>query len=142
VKRKITVAALLSLFAWNAVFGGVGGLLLCLHKSMALHPELISGKVSDCAPESVDPSAELSCLSDEESCVDVELEAVELPQVRIDEAQSIPVSSALYALHSAIYEVVALNFTLREIAHIVQAQAPPELLDTSVLVAQTVNLRL
>ena len=145
MKRKITVAALLSLFAWNAVFGGVGGLLLCLHKSMALHPELISGKVSDCAPESVDPSAELSCLSDKESCVDVELEAVELPQVRIDEAQSISVSSglhALHALHSATYEVVALNFTLREIAHVVQAQAPPELLDTSVLIAQTVNLRL
>lgn len=145
MKRKITVAALLSLFAWNAVFGGVGGLLLCLHKSMALHPELISGKVSDCAPESVDPSAELSCLSDEESCVDVELEAVELPQVRLDEAQSISIFSGLdtlHALHSATYEVVEQNFTLREIAHVVQAQAPPELLDTSVLIAQTVNLRL
>jgi hypothetical protein len=142
VKRKLTVAALLSLFAWNAVFGGVGGLLLCLHQSMALHPELISGKVSDCAPESVDQSTELSCLFDEESCVDVELEAVELPQVRLDEAQSILIFSALYALHSATYEVVEQNFTLREIAHVVQAQAPPELLDTSVLVAQTVNLRL
>jgi hypothetical protein len=62
--------------------------------------------------------------------------------VRIDEAQSIPVYSALHAPHSATYEVVALNFTLREIAHVVQAQAPPELLDTSVLIAQTVNLRL
>tara|TARA_B100001971_G_scaffold135579_1_gene125227 strand:- start:8258 stop:8686 length:429 start_codon:yes stop_codon:yes gene_type:complete len=142
VKRKITVAALLSLFAWNAVFGGVGGLLLCLHKSMALHPEMISGKVSDCAPESVDQSAELSCLSDEESCVDVELEAVDLPQVRLDEAQSAPVFNPLHALLSATFEVVEQNFTLREIAHIVQAQAPPELLDTSVLVAQTVNLRL
>ena len=109
---------------------------------MALHPELISGKVSDCAPESVDPSAELSCLSDEESCVDVELEAVDLPQVRLDEAQSISVFSALHALHSATYEVDGQNFTLREIAHIVQAQAPPELLDTSVLVAQIINLRL
>jgi len=110
---------------------------------MALHPELISGKTFDCAPESVGQTAELSCLSESESCLDVQLEAVDLPQMRIDEAQSISVSSALHALHSQTYEVVEQNFTLREIAHIVQAQAPPEsLLDTSVLVAQTVNLRL
>ena len=74
--------------------------------------------------------------------MDVELEAVDLPQVRLDEAQSAPVFNPLHALLSATFEVVEQNFTLREIAHIVQAQAPPELLDTSVLVAQTVNLRL
>ncbi|MDQ8195260.1 hypothetical protein QEH59_12545 [Coraliomargarita sp. SDUM461004] len=142
MKRKITVAALLSLFAWNAVFGGVGGLLLCLHQSMTLHPELISGKVFDCASVSVDQSAELKCISESESCVDVELEAVDLPQVRLDEAQSAPVFNPLHALLSTTFEVVEQNFTLKEIAHIVQAQAPPELLDTSVLVAQTVNLRL
>jgi len=142
VKRKITVAALLSLFAWNAVFGGAGGLLLCLHQSMALHPELISGKSFDCAPESVDQSAELKCISESESCLDVELEAIDLPQVRIDEVQSAPVFNPLHALLSATFEAVEQNFTLREIAHVVQAQAPPELLDTSVLVAQTVNLRL
>lgn len=139
----MTTAALASLFAWNAVFGGVGGLLLCLHQSMALHPEIISGKVTDCSSESVSRSAQPCCQPESESCLDVQLEAVDLPQMRLDEAQSISVSSALHALHSQTYEVVEQNFTLREIAHIVQAQAPPEsLLDTSVLVAQTINLRL
>ncbi len=138
--RKITTAAFLSLFAWNTVFGGVGGLLICLHQSMALHPEFISGKVSGCVSESDNQSAGSNCLSESESCVDVELEANNLPpQVRIDEVPSFPGSSAL---HSATFEVAERNFTLREIAYIIQARAPPELLDTSVLVAQTVNLRL
>jgi len=143
VKRKLLASALLGLFAWNTVFGAVGGLLLCLHQSLTLHPELISGKISDCAPEttnrSTDGSTELTCLSDAESCVDVELEAVDLSQVRIDEVQSMPGFSAL---HRATPKILEPNFTLREIAHIVQAQAPPELLDTSVLVAQATNLRL
>lgn len=137
--RKITVFAFLTLFAWNTVFGAVGGLLLCLHESLALHPELISGKISDCKSPCVDQPTEEICLSDEESCLDVELEAVELPKVRIDEVQSMPTSSAL---HSAIPEISEQNFTLRKIAHIVQARAPPELLNTSVLVTQTVVLRL
>ena len=83
--------------------------------------------------------AEERRFSDEDSCVDLELKAVELPQVRIDKGESVP---ALTALPSAASDVAAPNFTLKEIAHIVQAQAPPELMDTSVLVAQTVNLRL
>jgi len=71
--------------------------------------------------------------------VDLELKAVELPQVRIDKGESVPV---LTALPFVAPNVAKPNFTLKEIAHIVQAQAPPELMDTSVLVAQTVNLRL
>tara|TARA_S200002703_G_scaffold68319_2_gene59330 strand:- start:288 stop:749 length:462 start_codon:yes stop_codon:yes gene_type:complete len=150
VKRKITVAALLSLFAWNAVFGGVGVLLLCLNKNSMLHPEIVSGKGFGCSPVcvggtaqgargSAQESAQVSCLSDVEHCVDFELKAVELLLVRIDKGES---AAALAALQSAGTDVSALNFTLREIAHVVQAQAPPELLDTSVLIAQTVNLRL
>ena len=151
MKRKITVAALLSLFAWNAVFGGVGGLLLCLNKSSALSPELISGDGFECPPVCVGGGAEqgawgsaqestqVRCLSADEHCVDVELKAVELPQVRIDKGESAPI---LTALQSAGTDVAAPNFTLKEIVHIVQAQAPPELMDTGVLVAQTVNLRL
>ncbi|MGB0744572.1 MAG: hypothetical protein ACPGSB_08600 [Opitutales bacterium] len=116
MKRKITAVALLSFFAWNAVFGGVGGLLLCLNKS-----------------------SEESGYSDDDSCLDLELKAVELPQVRIEKGESTP---ALAALQGGTSDVSAPNFTLIEIAHIVQAQAPPVLMDTSVLVAQTMNLRL
>ena len=140
MKRKMTTAALASLFAWNAVFGGVGGLLFCLHQNMTIHAEIVSGNVSDCSSESVSRSAEPSCRPESESCVDVQLEAVDLPEVRLDEVPSV---SILSSFHSETYEVVEQSFTLREIAHIVQAQAPPEsLLDTSVLVAQTINLRL
>lgn len=150
MKRKITVAALLSLFAWNAVFGGVGGLLLCLNQDSLLNQESISGDGFECPPVcvggaeqgargSAQESTQVRCLSDVEHCVDVELKAVELPQVRIDKGESAPI---LTALQSAGTDVAAPNFTLKEIAHIVQAQAPPELMDTSVLVAQTVNLRL
>ena len=100
MKRKITAAALLSFFAWNAVFGGVGGLLLCLNKSSMLNHELMSDKGSDCPPvcvsESAQGSAEVSSLSNDESCVDFELKAVELPQVRIDKGESAPVLTALH----------------------------------------------
>ena len=139
MSRKIAAAALLSFFAWNVLFGGVGGLLLCLNKSSDLSLELSSTKCSDCPPVCVRGLAEERRFSDEDSCVDLELKAVELPQVRIDKGESTP---ALAALQSAGSDVSAPNFTLKEMAHIVQAQAPPELLDTSVLVAQTVNLRL
>jgi hypothetical protein len=143
VKRKIIAAALLSFFAWNAVFGGAEGLLLCLNKSSMLNHELMSDKGSDCpllcVSEPAQGSVEVSSLSNDESCVDFELKAVELPQMRIDTGESAPV---LTALQCNVSEVSIPNFTLKEIAHIVQAQAPPELMDTSVLVAQTVNLRL
>lgn len=139
MKRKITAIALLSFFAWNTVFGGVGGLLLCLNKSSVLSPELTSSKGSDCPPLCVNGLAEESGFSEDDSCVDLELKAVELPQVRIDKGESVPV---LTALPFVAPNVAKPNFTLKEIAHSVQAQAPPELMDTSVLVAQTVNLRL
>lgn len=139
MKRKITAAALLSFFAWNVLFGGVGGLLLCLNKSSMLSSELSSSKSSGCPPVCVSGLAEESGFSDDHSCVDLELKAVELPQVRIAKGESVP---ALTALPFVAPNVAKPNFTLNEIAHIVQAQAPPELMDTSVLVAQTVNLRL
>ena len=139
MKRKVTVVGLLSFFAWNALFGGVGGLLLCLNKSSILSPELNSSKCSECPPLCVSGLAEESRFSDDDSCVDFELKAVELQQVRVDKGESTPTLAALQSAGSNVY---VPNFTLREIAHIVQAQAPPELMDTSVLVAQTVNLRL
>ncbi len=139
MKRKITAVALLSFFAWNAVFGGVGGLLLCLNKSSVLYSEMNSSKGSDCPPLCVSGLAEENGFSEDDSCVDLELKAVELPQVRIDKGESVLV---LTALPFVAPNVAQPNFTLKEIAHIVQAQAPPELMDTSVLVAQTVNLRL
>lgn len=128
----------MSLFAWNSLFGGVGGLLLCLHENFDLHPELGAGDATDCGSAEEDGGSEAACLSKSESCVDIAIDAVQLPS-RIDEVQSLPVFSAL---HVETAEVTAPSFTLKEIAHIVQAQAPPELLDTSVLIAQTVNLRL
>ena len=139
MKRKITVAALLSFFAWNALFGGVGGLLLCVNKSSMFYPELISSKGSDCPTLCIGGLTEESGFSDEDSCLDIELKAVELPHVCIDKGEPAP---ALTALHCAVSNVAELNFAFKEIAHIVQAQAPPDLLNTSVLVAQGVNLRL
>ena len=139
MKRKIAAVALLSFFAWNTVFGGVGGLLLCLNKSSILSLELTSSEGSDCPPLCVSVIPEESGYSDDDSCLDLELKAVELPQVRIEKGESTP---ALAALQGGTSDVSAPNFTLIEIAHIVQAQAPPVLMDTSVLVAQTMNLRL
>jgi hypothetical protein len=137
----MTAIGLLGFFVWNALFGGVGGLMLCFNNSPVFPAESITSKDFDyphiCV--GIGGSAEVRCLSNEGSCVDVELIAVELPQVRINEVQSMPVFAAF---HGVTPEAVEQNFTLKEIAHIVQAQAPPELMDTSVLVAQTVNLRL
>lgn len=139
VRRKIIAVALLSFFAWNALFGSVGGLLLCLNKSPVVSPEFSTNEGPDCPPLCVSGLAEENSFSDEDSCVDFELKAVELPQVRIDKGESTP---ALAVIQCATSDVSVPNFSLKEIAHFVQAQAPPELLDTSVLVAQTVNLRL
>lgn len=139
MKRKIIAAALLSFFAWNTVFGEVGGLLLCLNQHSMPSHELISGEGSDCPPVCVGRSAQVNCLSGEDSCLDFKLKAVELPETRIDTGES---TTVLAALLCASFDVSIPNFTLKEIAHIVQAQAPPESIDTSVLVAKTVNLRL
>lgn len=139
MKHQILALAFLSLFAWNTVFGGVGGLLLCLHQNLELHPELISAEDSDRKSTCNDPSAKKTCLSGEESCLDVELKAVELPEGRIDEDQSL---AHYNSDHRATHEIAEQNFSLRQIAHIVEAQAPPDLLDASVLVARTINLRL
>jgi hypothetical protein len=139
VIRKLIVAGLVSLFTWNAVFGAFGGLLLCFHDDRSLHPELAAGAHNDCDAGDAGDAMGKGCLSELESCVDLELKAIELPDARVDDGQHSPV----FTPHcSPLPETGDLNFGLWERAHFVQAQAPPALPRTSVLVAQATNLRI
>ncbi|MDA3875208.1 MAG: hypothetical protein PF795_14770 [Kiritimatiellae bacterium] len=40
VNKKVVSSIFLLMVSWNAVFGAVGGLLLCLHENLTLHPEI------------------------------------------------------------------------------------------------------
>jgi len=91
---------------------------------------------SDCCMEEAAETE--ACISEGEACVDIELSAEVLPHSRPDEVRSLITYAPVFEVVAEVYEPV---FTLREVAGIVQLRAPPDLRATSVLVAQTINLR-
>jgi hypothetical protein len=83
VKKKICIVGLISLFTWNALLGAFGGLLLCIHQDFDLHLDEDSACKSVCADAHQERRETESCLSVDESCVDIELVAEQLPVTRL-----------------------------------------------------------
>lgn len=99
MKKKLCIVGLIGLFAWNALLGAFGGLLLCIHQDLAIHIDDAFTCATACAnveinaqanPDAVthtDTHAALpqtkSCLAIEESCVDIDLVAEPLPATRL-----------------------------------------------------------
>jgi len=91
VKLKICILGLISLFAWNAVFGAFGGLLLCIHQDLGVHVDDDAVHAADgvsCADAHEETSETTSCVEFHEPCVDIELVAELLPATRLNSGAS------------------------------------------------------
>ena len=78
------IVGLISLFAWNAVFGAFGGVLLCIHQDLGLHLEDEAVDGGSCAGvHAASDLSTVSCVDEDESCVDIELLAELLPATRL-----------------------------------------------------------
>ena len=83
VKMKICIVGLISLFAWNALFGAFGGLLLCIHQDFGVHVDEDAVNGFSCASDHGSVSVEVACVDTDESCLDIELLAEQLPPARL-----------------------------------------------------------
>ncbi|MGZ0657400.1 hypothetical protein ACWPKS_17515 [Coraliomargarita sp. W4R72] len=80
---KICIVGLISLFTWNALFGAFGGLLLCIHQDLDMHVDEDSVNGFSCSSDHSPVNVEVSCVDADESCVDIELLAEQLPPARL-----------------------------------------------------------
>lgn len=88
-RNKICIVWLISLFAWNAVFGAFGGFSLCIHENLGVHvdDDLASASCGSCGNAHTSERAD-TCLTEDESCVDIELVAERLPAMRLNSVAS------------------------------------------------------
>jgi hypothetical protein len=89
------IVGLISLFAWNALFGAFGGLLLCIHQDFGVH---VDDDAATCSGEHEQISEQASCAVVDQSCVDIELLAEQLPVVRLESDTSSLVPHVLLAI--------------------------------------------
>ncbi|MDQ8205929.1 hypothetical protein QEH52_00275 [Coraliomargarita sp. SDUM461003] len=114
---KLGIVGLISLFAWNALFGAFGGLLLCIHQDLELHAEELHAEelhaeevneelaaaaaaaaASSCVTDHCLPNQADACLATGECCIDIELPAELLPVVRFKSDVSSAESLVLLAI--------------------------------------------
>lgn len=141
MKSKLSVVWLLSLFAWNAVFGAFGGLLLCLHEDLSLHLETGLDTKVDCAPGVPEGSVDFACITGLQSCVDIELTGDELPTARLTHSDSFPKASLdlVATLPNFFWDESSLR--LSQIENVVAPRAPPNTANASVQIVQLIQLR-
>ncbi|MGZ0655835.1 hypothetical protein ACWPKS_09530 [Coraliomargarita sp. W4R72] len=141
MKSKVIIAWLLSLFAWNAVFGAFGGILLCLHEDLSLHLETSFEAKVDCAPNSSVTSVDFACVSRLQYCVDIELTGDELPTARLTPADSFPTSPVYLVATLPDFYWNESSSRLSQIENVVAPRAPPNTTNASVQVVQLIQLR-
>ncbi|MDQ8194898.1 hypothetical protein QEH59_10705 [Coraliomargarita sp. SDUM461004] len=106
---KLGIVGLISLFAWNALFGAFGGLLLCIHQDLELHAEKLHAEevneelaaaaaTASCVTDHCLPNQADACLATGECCIDIELPAELLPVVRFKSDVSSAESLVLLAI--------------------------------------------
>lgn len=137
--RKAITVWLLCLVVWNGAFGAFGGLLLCLHQDLSVHvdAELEAGVACDSEhPEVVD-----SCLSEAETCVDIELSGKVLPPTRLDEVEAICLSTMvpLLAVMPAYFDVLPSLESFP--AGVAPTRGPPPVVAMSLQVVGFMQLR-
>lgn len=136
--RKVIIVWLTGLFAWNALFGAFGGLLLCIHEG-ALHLES-AVEIEDGCADGCDSFVAVDYqIAASESCLDIELSKVLVIAQRTDEG---PFNLVASPVLMSVLDTIEPIFTLKEFAASHPTRAPPDILDTSVLVAQTHSLRI
>ncbi|WFB34500.1 hypothetical protein P3T73_10040 [Kiritimatiellota bacterium B12222] len=139
MKYKRIIIPFLILFSWNAVFGAVGGLLLCIHEDLQMHSEVGLSGDADCETSTLASDFEASCLSAAETCVDVEIKAAISSLSRPDYSQF---DGFINPFEYVGHLDTDLFFSLRENLFSVQPQAPPEVTAMSVHTVQMTQLRL
>jgi hypothetical protein len=108
---KMYILGLIGLFAWNAVFGAFGGLLLCIHQDSDASAVLAekasestlkqSSVQSSCLNEHGLMVVTDACSGEDDTCVDIALIAELLPLARL---QLESISIAPYALLLVSFE--------------------------------------
>jgi D-alanine-D-alanine ligase-like ATP-grasp enzyme len=125
-------------FAWSALFGALGGLLICIHESFQAHV-VVEDHEGECetsyaASKSSDPRLEES-----NTCLDIEIDTI---QTNLAKPQ---VSTSNHLLVAANFlEKTNFDFSpaLRELAPDLQPQASPALTAVSVQTVQLAQLRI
>ena len=141
MKSKLIIVWLLSLFAWNAVFGAFGGILLCLHEDLSVHLETGFDAKVDCVTDLSEDSVDFACVSSLQPCVDIELAGDELPTAQLTQADSFPTVpvSLVATLPNSHWNESSLR--LSQIKNVVAPRAPPVTTDASVKLVQLIQLR-
>lgn len=137
---KSSITLLIALFTWNAVLGGMGTLVLCLHNDGEMHVELAGetfhSNTEDCAEteKSVD-------VSDCVSCTDIVLEAVDLGPTRQNELASVQMPSPVVSdAHIFLARAVIPSKFCNEYGRF--SRAPPQAESTVQWISRTIALRL
>jgi hypothetical protein len=137
--RKVSILWLVSLFAWNALFGAFGGLLLCIHEG-ELHFESVTETAVTCVDNCVESSVHEYSVSEPETCIDIELSKLLIVSPRVESGQSLAVAPII--LDTWTGSLLREN-TLRTKAEsrLEPMRAPPVGMSASVLVARVHYLR-
>jgi hypothetical protein len=138
VKQKRINILFLTLFSWNALFGAVGGLVICIHQSLQVHAEVGQINKEECKTARVASEPSLQNLATTENCLDVELDAAHTVLFKTEHADFDYLISPLL-IHETNFD---FGLTLRELATDIQAQAPPALTAVSVHTVQLTQLRI
>jgi hypothetical protein len=138
VKQKRINILFLILFSWNALFGAVGGLLICIHQSLQVHADVGQKNIEECETVCDSSDSSLQNLEAAENCLDVELDALQMILVKTEHTDFDYRISPL-RIHETNFD---FGLTLRELAPDVQAQAPPSLTAVSVRTVQLTQLRI
>ena len=141
MKSRLSIFWLLSLFAWNAIFGAFGAILLCLHEDLSVHLETGLDAKVDCAPGLSKTAVDFACVTGLQSCVDIELTGDELPTARLTHTDSVSTSPVylVATLPNSYWNESSLR--LSQIENVVAPRAPPNTTNSSVQVVQLIQLR-
>ncbi len=125
MKKKICIVGLISLFTWNVLLGAFGGLLLCIHQDLDIHVDDESACETACPDAHEEEAHETeSCLSEDESCVDIELIAEQLPATRLNSGVAMTLPQATFT--TLIECVPASQPSLTFIYKSAAPRAPPQ----------------
>ncbi len=136
-QKRINILFLI-LFSWNALFGAVGGLLICIHDDMQMHAEMGEKDEDACDTAHALSETPRPRLEASENCLDIEFDSVQTVLVKTEHADFD------HHISHIVFDETNFDFglTLRELAPDLQAQAPPALTAVSVQTVQLTQLRI
>ena len=123
MRIKLCRVGLISLFAWNAVFGAFGGLVLCIHENFDVHVDEDAAAGVPCSDSHEEADQAISCVDEDESCVDIELIAELLPATRLDLAASFVFPQAVDIVLIDHFKLVEPSIVI--VSKMAASRAPP-----------------